>query len=105
MAIYNAIILFQADNLTHSKDVKRYTKRLRKFLARQIVRFGSAKQKQKSWENTMTDNKDKPLDKQTKREILEQICTQKGWDIKSDLATSLNRSSKLVLIEWHKDLI
>tara|TARA_R110002012_G_scaffold226577_2_gene398738 strand:- start:187 stop:351 length:165 start_codon:yes stop_codon:yes gene_type:complete len=54
----------------------------------------------------MTDNKEtKPLDKQTKREILEQICTQKGWDIKSDLATSLNRSSKLVLIEWHKDLI
>jgi hypothetical protein len=55
--------------------------------------------------NTMTDNKNKPLEKQTKREILEQICNQKGWDIKSDLATSLNRSSKLVLIEWHKDLI
>ena len=47
----------------------------------------------------------KPLEKQTKREILEQICSAKGWDIKSDLATSLNRSSKLVLIEWHKDLI
>jgi len=47
----------------------------------------------------------KPLEKQTKREILEMICSAKGWDIKSDLATSLNRSSKLVLIEWHKDLI
>ena len=54
---------------------------------------------------TMTDNKDKPLEKHTKREILEQICNAKGWNIKSDLATSLNRSSKLVLIEWHKDLI
>ena len=53
----------------------------------------------------MTDNKDKPLEKHTKREILEQICNAKGWNIKSDLATSLNRSSKLVLIEWHKDLI
>ena len=47
----------------------------------------------------------KPLEKQTKREILEQICSAKGWEGKSDLATSLNRSSKLVLIEWHKDLI
>ena len=54
----------------------------------------------------MTDNKEtKPLEKHTKREILEMIYNQKGWNIKSDLATSLNRSSKLVLIEWHKDLI
>jgi len=39
----------QADNLTHSKDVKRYTKRLRKFLARlKIIRV--SKTKTKSWE-------------------------------------------------------
>ena len=53
----------------------------------------------------METKKEKPLDKQTKRDLLQSICTAKGWDIKSDLATSLNRSSKLVLIEWHKDLI
>tara|TARA_B110000285_G_C15059000_1_gene581271 strand:+ start:386 stop:568 length:183 start_codon:yes stop_codon:yes gene_type:complete len=47
----------------------------------------------------------KPLEKQTKREILESVCTQKGWDIKSDLAISLNRASKNVLIEWHRDLV
>ena len=47
----------------------------------------------------------KPLEKRSKREILESICTQKGWDIKSDLATSANRASKNVLIAWHKDLV
>tara|TARA_R100000742_G_C4261286_1_gene79061 strand:- start:616 stop:789 length:174 start_codon:yes stop_codon:yes gene_type:complete len=53
----------------------------------------------------MPDDKNTPLEKQTKRIILEQICNAKGWDIKSDIATSLNRASKKVLIEWHKDLI
>ena len=53
----------------------------------------------------VTESENKPLEKKIKREILEEICTQKGWSIKSDLAVSLNRSSKLVLIEWHKDLI
>jgi hypothetical protein len=55
--------------------------------------------------NTMTDKETKPLDKRTKREILELLCNQKGWDIKSDLATSLNRSSKNVLLEWLRDLV
>jgi len=54
---------------------------------------------------TKSESENKPLDKKIKREILEEICTAKGWSIKSDLAVSLNRSSKLVLIEWHKDLI
>jgi|TARA_R110002074_G_scaffold77422_2_gene175609 hypothetical protein len=54
----------------------------------------------------MVDTKEtKPLEKKIKREILDEICSAKGWDIKSDLAVSLNRSSKNVLIEWHKDLI
>ena len=53
----------------------------------------------------MTDKETKPLDKRTKREILELLCNQKGWDIKSDLATSLNRSSKNVLLEWLRDLV
>ncbi len=53
----------------------------------------------------ITEKKIKPLDKRIKREILEEICTAKGWNIKGELATSLNRSSKNVLIEWHKDLI
>jgi|TARA_B110001452_G_C14940238_1_gene328829 hypothetical protein len=55
--------------------------------------------------NTMTDKDIKPLDKMTKREILEMLCVAKGWDIKGDLATSSNRSSKNVLIEWVKDLV
>ena len=56
--------------------------------------------------DTMTTEKEiKPLEKHTKREILEFICTQKDWDIKSELATSLNRSSKNVLLEWLKDLV
>jgi hypothetical protein len=36
----------------------------------------------------------------TKREILELICHLQGWDMNSDLAVSLNRSSKGVLLEW-----
>ncbi len=55
--------------------------------------------------NTMTDKEKKPLEKHTKREILEFVCTQKGWDIKGELATSLNRSSKNVLLEWLRDLV
>ena len=54
---------------------------------------------------TKSESENKPLEKQTKRDILESICTQKGWDIKCELAISLNRSSKNVLIEWHKDLV
>lgn len=53
----------------------------------------------------MTDTEKKPLEKHTKREILEFVCTQKGWDIKGELATSLNRSSKNVLLEWLRDLV
>ena len=53
----------------------------------------------------MTDKDIKPLDKMTRREILEMLCVAKGWDIKGDLATSSNRSSKNVLIEWVKDLV
>jgi|TARA_R110001583_G_scaffold80833_1_gene216388 ribosome biogenesis GTPase A len=54
---------------------------------------------------TMVTKKETPLDKQTKREILESICTQKGWLITSKKATSLNRASKDILIDWHNDLI
>ena len=54
---------------------------------------------------TKSESENKPLEKHTKREILEFICTQKGWDIKSDLAISTNRASKNVLIEWLKDLV
>jgi hypothetical protein len=54
---------------------------------------------------TMTDKELKPLEKKTKREILETLCVAKGWDIKGEIATSANRSSKNVLIEWVKDLI
>ena len=100
----------QADNLTHPKGVKRYTKRLRKFLARlKIIRV--SKTKTKSWEFTMTANnlisakEIKPLEKRTKREILELLCTQKGWDIMGVKATSANRSSKVVLLEWLMDLV
>ena len=39
-------------------------------------------------------------DNLTKREILELICHLQGWDMNSDLAVSLNRSSKGVLLEW-----
>ena len=53
----------------------------------------------------METKKEIPLDKRIKRDILEDICNAKGWDIKSDIATSLNRASKKVLIEWHRDLI
>ncbi len=53
----------------------------------------------------MNTKKEIPLEKRIKREILEDICNFKGWNIKGELAISLNRSSKLVLIEWHKDLI
>ena len=53
----------------------------------------------------MVTKKETPLDKQTKREILESICTQKGWLITSKKATSLNRASKDILIDWHNDLI
>ncbi len=53
----------------------------------------------------MENKKETPLEKKTKRIILEEICTAKGWNIKSEIATSLNRSNKNVLIEWHKDLI
>jgi len=55
--------------------------------------------------NLISAKEIKPLEKHTKREILEFICTQKDWDIKSELATSLNRSSKNVLIEWLRDLV
>ena len=61
--------------------------------------------KNKIMGNTMTDKEKKPLEKHTKREILEFVCTQKGWDIKGELATSLNRSSKNVLLEWLRDLV
>ena len=54
---------------------------------------------------TKSESENKPLDKQTKREILESICTQKGWLITSKKATSLNRASKDILIDWHNDLI
>ena len=37
-------------------------------------------------------------DNLTKREILELICHLQGWDIKSDMAVSLNRSNKSVLL-------
>ena len=54
----------------------------------------------------MTDTKEtKPLEKKIKSKILAEICSAKGWKIDSDLAVSLNRSSKNVLMEWHKDLI
>jgi len=53
----------------------------------------------------METKKEIPLEKQTKRDILQSVCTAKGWDIKSKIATSLNRASKEVLIEWHRDLI
>lgn len=54
----------------------------------------------------MVDTKEnKPLEKKIKREILEEICSAKGWKINSKLAISLNRSSKELLIEYHKDLI
>ena len=65
----------------------------------------------RSWEFTMTANnlisakEIKPLEKRTKREILELLCTQKGWDIKGEKATSANRSSKVVLLEWLMDLV
>ena len=39
-------------------------------------------------------------DNLTKQEILELICHLQGWDMNSDLAVSLNRSSKGVLLEW-----
>jgi hypothetical protein len=53
----------------------------------------------------METKKEIPLEEQKKRDILERICIAKGWNIKSEIATSLNRASKKVLIEWHKDLI
>ena len=49
----------------------------------------------------METKKEKPLDKQTKRDLLQSICNAKGWDIKSDLATSLNRSRGLPLLNPH----
>ena len=55
--------------------------------------------------NLISAKEIKPLDKRTKREILELLCNQKGWDIKSDIATSCNRASKNVLLEWLKDLV
>ena len=39
-------------------------------------------------------------DNLTKQEILELICHLQGWDTKSDMAVSLNRSNKGVLLEW-----
>ena len=38
----------------------------------------------------METKKEIPLEKQTKRALLEQICIAKGWDIKSDIATSFS---------------
>ena len=98
---YNRHSSRQLDALERRKAIHKEVKKI----PSQTEDHQGKQNKNKIMGNTMTDKEKKPLEKHTKREILEFVCTQKGWDIKGELATSLNRSSKNVLLEWLRDLV